>query len=164
MVCSYCWKSQKYRKIKCFIITGHFSFSLCLFFFPGPWWKLTRSVCQVCGDAASTPLRRHFVRLPSSLASLSRGILLIFFSCYFLKASSPLSSLFSSVMSINIEYSSSFCIYWKQKSRKSREQPEDQHREETQHTRLPTNTTDVSEQRKTFWVSSEVWRIRTFFF
>lgn len=70
-------------------------FSLSLSFFPpGPWWKLTRSVCQVCSDTVSTPPRRHFVRLPSSLASLSRGILLIFFLCYFLKASSPLSSLF----------------------------------------------------------------------
>lgn len=60
-------KSQKYRKIKCFIITGHFSFSLCLFFRPGKkvvpggnW--LTPSVKFVAG---LKPLpRRHFVRLP----------------------------------------------------------------------------------------------------
>lgn len=82
-----------------------FFLSVCFFFLvPGGNW-LDPSVMFA---AVSTPLRRHFVRLPSSLASLSRGVLLIFFLCYFLKASSPLSSLFSSVMSINIEYSSSF--------------------------------------------------------
>lgn len=80
-------KSQKYRKIKCFIITGHFSFSLCLFLpgkkvVPGGNW-LTPSVKFVAG---LTPLpRRHFVRLPSFLASLSRGtppclLLLLLFS------------------------------------------------------------------------------------
>lgn len=79
-------KSQKYRKIKCFIITGHFSFSLCLFLpgkkvVPGGNW-LTPSVKFV---AVLTPLpRRHFLRLPSSLASLSRGtpsrLLLVLFS------------------------------------------------------------------------------------
>lgn len=84
----YHWKSQKYRKIKCFIITGHFLLSLSFFFLPGKkvvpggnW--LTPSVKFVAG---LTPLpRRHFVRLPSSVASLSRGtpsrlLLLVLFS------------------------------------------------------------------------------------
>lgn len=79
-----------------------FFLSVCFFF-----WSLveTGSIRPSC---LRPYRRRHAVRLPSSLASLSRGLLLIFFLCYFLKASSPLSSLFSSVMSINIEYSSSF--------------------------------------------------------
>lgn len=56
----------------------------------GPWWKLAHSICQVCGwfdTAAAAPLCTPPV-IPSP-ASVE-GLLLVFFLCYFLKASSPL--------------------------------------------------------------------------
>lgn len=70
-VCFYRWKSQKYRKIKCFIITGRFFFlSLCLFSFFSPRSLVETGSLRLSG---LWPLSTPLCSLPSSLASLSRG-------------------------------------------------------------------------------------------